>query len=282
MILKAKRYYAVIIGVFLLLSGMLISADKNNQIENKTELPIIMYHHISKDKSALGDYVISPEQFENDIKYIKELGYTSITPEELAEFADGKSELPKKPIMITFDDGYLSFYEYAYPILKKYNMKAVLSVIGKQADIYSQCDDCNVNYAHAKWNQIKEMSDSGLVEISNHSYDLHIMGNRKGSMIKSGEDESSYKTMLVNDLNLLQKKINEAIGKEPICFAYPYGKTCKQSYDIIKKTGFKVSLGCEEKINYINNENPDLYKLGRFNRASGKSSKDFFKKILSK
>ena len=84
-----------------------------------------MYHHISKKTSALGAYVITPEQFESDLKFIKDKGYEAITTQNLVDYFDGKFELPEKPIMITFDDGYLSFYEYAYPLLKQYNMKAV-------------------------------------------------------------------------------------------------------------------------------------------------------------
>ena len=182
--------------------------------------------------------------------------------------------------MITFDDGYLSFYEYAYPLLQKYNMKAVLSVIGKYSDLYSECNDRNVNYAHVTWDDIKEMSKSGLVEMANHTYDLHTLNDRKGSTIKSGENDDCYKTMLASDLKTVQNKLKEVTGTSPIAFTYPFGRVCKQSYSIIEEMGFKVSFGCEEKINYIDKENPNLYKLKRFNRAHGKLSESFFKNIL--
>lgn len=239
-----------------------------------------MYHHISEKSSALGQYVVSPQQFENDLKYFKELGYTAISVDELINFSEGKFTMPEKPIMITFDDGYLSFYNYAYPLLQKYNMKAVLSIIGRYTDLYSECDDHNVNYAHVTWDNVSEMAKSGLIDIENHTYDMHILSERKGCMIKSGESEDCYKTMLSSDLTIVQEKIKNATGKTPLAFTYPFGRMCKQSYDIIKEMGFKVSFGCEEKVNYLDKENPDLYKLKRFNRASGKSSAEFFKNIL--
>ena len=280
MIIKAKRLYLLIISVFILASSFLISADSKENATDKIELPIIMYHHISKKSSALGAYVITPDQFESDLKFIKNKGYETITSQNLVDYFNGKFELPKKPIMITFDDGYLSFYEYAYPLLQKYNMKSVLSVIGKYSDLYSECNDRNVNYAHVTWDDIKEMSKSGLVEMANHTYDLHTLNDRKGSTIKSGENDDCYKTMLASDLKTVQNKLKEVTGTSPIAFTYPFGRVCKQSYSIIEEMGFKVSFGCEEKINYIDKENPNLYKLKRFNRAHGKLSESFFKNIL--
>ncbi|MBQ3563460.1 MAG: polysaccharide deacetylase family protein [Clostridia bacterium] len=280
MIIKAKRLYLLIVSVFILASSFLISADSKKNTVDKIELPIVMYHHISKKSSALGAYVITPEQFESDLKLIEEKGYETITSQNLVDYFDGKFELPEKPIMITFDDGYLSFYEYAYPLLKQYNMKAIFSIIGIYTDLYSDCDDRNVNYAHVTWDDIKEMSQSGLVEMANHTYDLHALNNRKGSIIKPGESDDCYKMMLASDLKTVQNKLNEVTRITPIAFTYPFGRACKQSYSIIEEMGFKVSFGCEEKINYIDKENPNLYKLKRFNRAHGKSSESFFKNIL--
>ncbi|MBQ2296334.1 MAG: polysaccharide deacetylase family protein, partial [Clostridia bacterium] len=208
-------------------SSFLISADSKKNTVDKIELPIIMYHHISKKSSALGAYVITREQFESDLKLIEEKGYETITSQNLVDYFDGKFELPEKPIMITFDDGYLSFYEYAYPLLKQYNMKAVLSVIGKYSDLYSDCDDRNVNYAHVTWDNIKEMSQSGLVEMANHTYDLHTLNNRKGSTIKPGESDDCYKMMLASDLKTVQNKLNEVTRITPIAFTYPFGRVCK-------------------------------------------------------
>ena len=101
MIIKAKRLYTLIISVFILASSLLISADNKVSLNDKIELPIIMYHHISKKASALGDYVITPNQFESDLKFIKQKGYETITSQNLVDYFDGKFDLPEKPIMIT-------------------------------------------------------------------------------------------------------------------------------------------------------------------------------------
>ncbi len=280
MIIKANRLIAIIFVFVIAASALLISADNNIEEQNKIKLPIVMYHHISEKRSALGAYVISPTQFENDLIHFEKCGYTTITVAQLADFAEGKFQMPEKPIMITFDDGYLSFYEYAYPLLKKYKMHAVLSVIGKYSDLYSNCDDRNVNYAHVTWDIVTEMAKSGYVEIENHTYDMHTIGDRKGCVKKSGESEECYRLALSGDIKTVQEKIKTATGTAPIAFTYPFGRMCKQADDIINEMGFKISFGCEEKVNYLDKYEPNLHRLRRFNRAHGKSSQEFFKNIL--
>ena len=92
-----------------------------NDTSNAIKLPIIMYHHISKSSARLNDFTISPEQFEKDMLYLKENGYETISVNQLLNYVYKNEPLPEKPIMITFDDGHESFYEYIYPMLKQYN-----------------------------------------------------------------------------------------------------------------------------------------------------------------
>ncbi|MBR6521240.1 MAG: polysaccharide deacetylase family protein, partial [Oscillospiraceae bacterium] len=134
------RKTAAVCSCVLLLMLCLPSA----RAQQSVQLPILMYHHISTDPSRLGDYVVSPETFENDLKYLSRLGYTSISLAELIAYVDGRGSLPEKPIMITFDDGQRSFAEYALPLLEKYDMCAVAAIVGKYADDYTQSGDMNV------------------------------------------------------------------------------------------------------------------------------------------
>ena len=82
-----------------------------------------MYHGIRKSTSAQNKYVISPDEFESDLKYIKENGYETIVVADLLEYFDNGKALPEKPIMITFDDGCLNNYTYAFPLLKNIMQK---------------------------------------------------------------------------------------------------------------------------------------------------------------
>ena len=149
------------------------------------QVPILMYHGLTKKQSQVNDYFIPATTFESDMKYLKENGYTAITMTELIDYVydkTGKIALPEKPVIITFDDGYCNNYNYATPALEKYGMKAVLSVIGHACEEASVADHRAEDYCNVTWDQIKEMSDSGLWEIQNHTWDSHeAKGGRKGA-----------------------------------------------------------------------------------------------------
>ena len=97
----------------------------------------------------------------------------------------------------------------------------------------------------------------------------------------TGETKEEYTKIINDDLEKLNKKIKDITGKEPLTFTYPFGKVVENSYDVIKKIGFKASLSCEEGINIIReNDKECLYMLKRYNRPSGISTKEFFKNIM--
>ena len=141
---------------------------------------ILMYHSLLKDPARHGKYVVSPDLFESDLKYLKEHGYSFVGIQELIDFVYSGAPLPKKSIVITFDDGYYNNYLYAYPLLEKYDAKMVISVIGKYTDLYDG-EKPNAYYSHVTWDMINEMLASGRVEIGNHTYSMHTNGERRGS-----------------------------------------------------------------------------------------------------
>ena len=274
-----KRAIAILLALAVIAAATVAAVKAEPQT---VRLPVLMYHHLSEKSRSWGAYVISPEQFRNDLIYLRDQGYQTITAAQLVLFAAGKAELPEKPVLITFDDGYESFYAYAFPILKELEMSAVLSVIGTYTEQYSNAIDHNVQYAHVTWDEIAEMANTGLVEIGNHTYNLHTLKDRKGCRIKQGENEDAYRKMLADDLQMLQDKVKEVTGQEPIVFTYPYGSICSQGCELVRQMGFPISLGCEEKINRLTPGDPDsLQTLKRFNRAYGKSSEAFLSPILN-
>jgi peptidoglycan/xylan/chitin deacetylase (PgdA/CDA1 family) len=143
-----------------------------------------MYHEIKPFKA--GKDVITPYEFESDLKYFREHGYHAVTMTQLVNYVSGVEALPENPIVLSFDDGYLNTYTYAYPLLKKYDMKIVLSSIGKDTDEFTKTPVGNIDYAHVTWDQLNEMIDSGCVEAQNHTYNLHhIGGDRVGCLQRS-------------------------------------------------------------------------------------------------
>lgn len=235
-------------------------------------LPIVMYHHILKEQARLNQYTISPAELRSDLQYLKDGGYTPIVVADLLAFVKGEAELPEKPVMITFDDGYESFHEYAFPILKEFGFKSVFSVVGTYADQYSAADDHHIRYSHCTWNQLALLQASGLVEIQNHSYNLHLNENgRHGSMMKAGEDAEGYRKLLSTDLGKLQALCEVELGSTPTAFTYPFGRVSTQALPILKELGFSAALTCEEKINHLTGDPEQLYHLRRFNRPHGLS-----------
>lgn len=276
--LNYKLIICYLITFFIIISFCTYSIV-NAKAENYIEVPIIMYHSILKSRS--GDYIIHPSEFERDLKYIKDNGYETITMTDLIEYVYNDKELPEKPIIITFDDGYYDNLGYAVPLLKEYNMKAVISIVGSYIDTYTKSDEANLNYGYLRWKDIVELMNEGIIEFQNHTYDLHSINNgRKGCKKKSWESLEDYKKLLTEDIGKLQQEFKDNTGYEPNTFTYPFGAISKDSLDIIKDLGFKASLSCTSGVNYIKKNPECLYQLKRNNRKSGISSESFFKNII--
>lgn len=244
------------------------------------ELPIVMYHSMLKDTKLQGQFVIDPAKFEEDLKYLKDNGYTTITASDLIDYVYNNKELPKKPIMLTFDDGYYNNYLYAYPLLKKYKCKAVISPIVYYSDLYSKSTDApSPSYSHCTWKQLKEMQNSGCVEIQNHSYNMHSQNGRLGIKQKNGESSEEYKEVITQDISKAQNRFKEKLEYTPQAFVYPFGALSDSSEEAIKALSFKASFTCEEKINIIAKDKNSLYLLGRFIRTNKMTTKELFNKF---
>lgn len=241
------------------------------------DVPILMYHSILKNSNG-NKYIVSPSGFENDLKFLGENGYTTIVMQDLIDYVYEGKELPPKPAILTFDDGYYNNYVYIYPLLKEYNAKAVISIVGSYADLYTQQKDTNPNYAHLSWEVIREMSDSGLVEFQNHTYNFHSFDKgRKGCKKNRGESVEEYTRILTEDVGSMQEKCLEQLGSTPTTFTYPFGFVCDESFEIIKELGFKASLSCQEGINRLGRDPDELYMLKRCIRTPKRSARDILK-----
>lgn len=248
--------------------------------EEGAELYILMYHHILKDPKMHGDYVISPDEFEADLKYLNKEGYETVNIGDLINYTYNGVPLPEKAVMLTFDDGYLSNLEYAYPLLKKYNMKAVISVIGKLSEDYAKTEDRHIPYAHITWDDIIKMTEEGVFEVQNHTYNMHKSkrGERFGAKRVSGETPEAYKEEFMRDVGLCQELLEKNCKITPLCFTYPFGMISDESVEFVKEMGFLASLSCREGANYISDDTESLYLLKRYNRRHLRSAE----KILGK
>lgn len=257
-----------------MVSGKVIETFAENS--ETIRFAVIMYHGLIKDEELQNTYMINPELFESDLKYLKENGYNTIVIQDLLDYFEKGIPLPENPVMLTFDDGYYNNYYYGFPLLQKYNSKAIISPIGYTADTEQGTGDKNPAYSQCDWNEYREMVESGLVEIQNHTFNLHKNTNgRKGASIKNGENYSEYHDMLIEDLEKFNQRMYEELGKKPSAFTYPFGAKSNATLKIIKEMGFKAALDCEEKMTEIITPD-DLYEIHRFLRPNNMSTSDFF------
>ena len=290
MIIRPSKFEAVIAVMLIITVSFIFAVKSENRIVSQVssgaqsvKVPVIMYHHITESEKKAGKYTVMKGELMSDLEYLTENGYNTVTVADLIAFVNNEKTLPEKPIMITFDDGFESFYTLGYPLFAQYNMKAVVSVIGSATETYSEINDHNINYSNMTWSEIKELHESGIVEIQNHSYDMHKSDSkgRKGISKLKNESLKEYRSALTEDLNRLQDLLEKNCGFRPTAIAYPYGAYSKNTLEIIKSCGFSSSFVCEERVNIITSGDKEcLYNLGRYNRESGISTEDFFNKIL--
>ena len=283
---KKKKFYENI--MLVLLMGVILLASKRASLpasgggEEKYDVPIIMYHAVMKDEGRSGKYVITPEVLREDIEYILDMGYEPVFISDIINFVYSDSPHPQKPIVLTFDDGYYNNYLYAYPISKEYGIKAVISIIGKHTYLQSESGEKQAeSYSHVSWEQLKEMSDSGLWEVGNHTYDMHNTGKKNGLLAASGKNTEEKNKNIISDITKLQDLIKENVGVTPKTFVFPFGSYDENTNALIRDLGFEATLSCIEGINEISRGgNTEL--LYRYNRPAGVSTKEFFAGIFNK
>lgn len=213
-------------------------------------VPILMYHYVEyvqdkNDKSRIS-LSTTPYTLEQEIKTLADADFTFMTNAELSEVLDGKASLPKKPILLTFDDGYRDFYTDAYPILKKYHAKATQYMIAGFLN----------NKNHLTTAELQEIAKDNLVEIGAHT--VHHLW-LKGRFLKNVSNE------------VLQSKImlEKLINKPVLSFAYPFGAFDAQAIKVVENAGFKSAASTIPGIDQKQNQRYFLYRL----RPGGRTGK---------
>lgn len=254
----------------------------------KGKVPILLYHDInqSPDKSGIA---VTPEKFESDLVALKQAGYTTMHFKDLVDCIDRVKPWPSKPVIITFDDGYTSNYTYAYPLLKKYDMKASFFVIGWSVGKQTMENSDEEITPHFTWQEAKEMSDSGLVEIQNHTYDLHSeegfsygKGEVTGKGVTKMSTESSYRyqSRLTADFVYNNELIFKAIGQRPSILAYPMGIRSFESDFAVLDAGLLGAVTTEKAVRvYLSRF--DLRAMPRLNITMAIKSQQLIKYIES-
>lgn len=264
MMSKFKSIRIVAVLIILCFGFALIQQERRT-----ISLPILLYHEIND--TGEGESVISKQVFITHLDALKEAGYQTVTFQQLIDSVENGVDLPKKPILITFDDGYVSNYEIAYPALKERDMKATIFIIGNSVgkDTYKETGSPMI--PHFSYEQAQEMVKSGTISIQSHTYDLHqyepLEGNkyREGILPRSGETMEEYQDAIYQDLKKSISDIQLNLGETVNVLAYPFGLHTKESEEICTELGIKVTLTTQmEPAHLIQGDMNSLRLLGRY------------------
>ncbi|SEP75715.1 poly-beta-1,6-N-acetyl-D-glucosamine N-deacetylase PgaB [Basfia succiniciproducens] len=240
---------------------------------------VLCYHNIIDESVQSEKYypqTISAQKLISQFNWLRTNGYIPVSMQQILDARNGGKALPEKSVLLTFDDGYQSFYTVIYPLLKAYNYPAVYAIV---TDWIETPANKKVTYGDEKldrkefvtWQQLREMKDSGLVEIASHTHDLHhgVKANPAGSSVPAVitpayingkyETESQYEARLRKDFQRSFSLLKQHLGAAPAAMIWPYGRFNEKAAAIAEEAGFKVHMSLVDTIN----NTPDQFHLGR-------------------
>ncbi len=211
--------------------------SKWREEKSKVKVPILLYHHITTDEFTKEASVslISPTDFRLHMTAIK-VHFNPISLRSYYEYVmcdDGSVTIPENPIVVTFDDGYLSNYEIAYPILKELEIPATIFVVTDT--VGELAGGGKVNNSHFSWEQAREMESSGLIEIQSHTV-------THPKMTTLDLDE------MIRQIRKSKYEVEKNLGRECDMLAYPYGDYNEQIKAAARAAGYKMQLLVDNKV----------------------------------
>jgi len=180
-------------------------------------IPVLNYHQINN--TAHNALTLSSQEFEAQMAYLYQSGYTTISPDQLIDYLRYGNTLPQNPILITFDDGYEDNYRVAYPILQKYNFTATIFLI---------TDFVGTNKRYLTWDQVKEMKGNGF------SFGSHTLSH----LFLTNASENDMRSQLEQSRQTMEWRLNQKIEY----LAYPGGAYNQQIIKIARQAGYRAAF----------------------------------------
>lgn len=233
-----------------------------DQLKVQAGIPVLMYHDILRSKTDTNTSTLEIEKFREQMDYLKKNGWTTITPRQLENWVTKKATLPKKSVLITFDDGYQSTIDLAYPILKAHGFKATSFLITSRI------------------NRPGTVSELGMIQTQdvysyqNHTHAFHMFNSYTNMSLLQQETEDA----IFNDLDLANSSIEEILGQDyrVMALAYPYGKRSPQAIRALRAAGMTSGYTIDEGNVF---QGDSLFELKRQRVHSSMTLKDFADKL---
>jgi biofilm PGA synthesis lipoprotein PgaB len=225
------------------------------------EFLVLCYHNIAMKADPDNSCEVSENTFIEQMEYLRTHGYHPVSLEDILSASEGKQDLPYNPILLTFDDAYTSYYEFVFPVLKKFGYPSVLAVVGSWID--HPPDD--LSEPLMSWDQIREVARSDLVEIASHTYDLHkgTQYNPQGNVgpavsvlafdpdTGTYETENEYRAKIESDFIAQESLFKRKLGITSRAVVWPYGRFNHISVEVAQKAGCQFAFTLEEGVAHV-------------------------------
>ena len=248
--------------------------------DDEVEVLILMYHHITIEPEPENPSVISVGAFREQIETLYREGYSVVSFDDLIAFVDYGTELPRRAVIITFDDGHTSNLEFAAPILEEFGMSAIINIIGTQIGKSTYRHTYVRTIPHFALEEVLSWVERGVIHIGHHTYDMHwvdwieetwsgadlTIPFRRGVLPLADETHEEWRAAFIQDFEMLRDTIYRYLGVIVTVYAYPYGLFTAETEEFLRELGVRVTLTTNPGINLVQQGNPNsLFALNRVN-----------------
>jgi biofilm PGA synthesis lipoprotein PgaB len=227
----------------------------------KNHFLVLAYHDVEDSDPDQRYLAVRTSALNEQISWLLHNGYRAVSVQEILDAHRGGKPLPPRAFLLTFDDGYSSFYTRVWPLLKAYNVPALWAPVGSWVDTPEgkKVDFGGLMTARDKfatWDRVRELSQSPLVEIGSHTWASHygVLANPQGSrepavanrawnkLTGQYESDEQFTRRIGNDVRQISRKIEQVSGKAPRAWVWPYGAASGTSLKVIKNQGYQMAF----------------------------------------
>lgn len=231
---------------------------------------VLAYHDIGDNVWESSEHLsnstlIETKKLIDHFTWLKENGYHPVSLQQIIDAHNGKASLPGKAVLLTFDDGYKSVFTKVFPLLKLFNFPAVIAIVGKWIETppteQVQFGDKLISRdLFVTWDDLRTMANSGLVEVTSHTYNLHkgILANPEGNLFPAAvsryyrpesatyESDAEYELRIKSDIQQNSDLFERELHQRPRAIVWPYGRYNQKIIKWAEEAGIPVTMNLEQ------------------------------------